>query len=208
MARGPLTSPRKTATQERSRQTVNVLLEATARILVKEGYDKASTNKIAVAAGVSIGSLYQYFPTKEALVAGVVERHMREMLDLVRADLAEVATGPVDEAVRRLVAAMIEAHRVDPKLHRVLVEQIPRTGRLENIENMDRETHKLVRAYLEARRDELAVSDLDTAAFICVKTVEALSHSAVLGEPRMLRKERVEHFTDEVTRLIVRYLRG
>jgi AcrR family transcriptional regulator len=187
---------------------VNVLLEATARILVKDGYDRASTNRIAVAAGVSIGSLYQYFPSKEALVAAVIDRHMGEMLELVREELIEVATRPVDVAVRKLVAAMIDAHRVDPELHRVLVEQIPRTGRLENIEAMDRETYKLVCAYLKAHRDELGVTDLDTAAFVCVKTVEALAHAAVLGEPQMLRKERAEHLTDEIARLIVRYLRG
>jgi AcrR family transcriptional regulator len=62
MARRPLVKPRKTATQERSRATVDALVEATARILVKEGYDKASTNRIAEVAGVSVGSLYQYFP--------------------------------------------------------------------------------------------------------------------------------------------------
>jgi len=71
MVRRPRTNPRKIASQERSRATVDALVEATARILIKEGYDRASTNKIAAVAGVSIGSLYQYFPSKEALVAAV-----------------------------------------------------------------------------------------------------------------------------------------
>ena len=62
MARRPQTAPRKTASQKRSRLTVDALVEATARVLIKEGYDRASTNKIAAMAGVSIGSLYQYFP--------------------------------------------------------------------------------------------------------------------------------------------------
>ena len=78
MARGPLTKPRKAASQVRSRATVDALVEATARILVKEGFDKASTNRIADVAGVSVGSLYQYFPSKEALVAAVAERHQQE----------------------------------------------------------------------------------------------------------------------------------
>ena len=59
-------------------------MEATARILIKEGYDQASTNKIAAVAGVSIGSLYQYFPSKEALVAAVIERHTQELSQVVR----------------------------------------------------------------------------------------------------------------------------
>ena len=72
MAQKTLTKPRKHASQQRSRVTVDALIEATARILVKDGFDKASTNRIAEKAGVSVGSLYQYFPSKEALVAAVV----------------------------------------------------------------------------------------------------------------------------------------
>ena len=71
-------NPRKSASQQRSRLTVDALLEATARVLMKEGYDRTSTNKIAAVAGVSIGSLYQYFPSKEALVAAVIDRHAAE----------------------------------------------------------------------------------------------------------------------------------
>ena len=78
LKRDRATSPRKSATQERSRATVDALLSATARVLVKEGYDRASTNKVAEAAGVSIGSLYQYFPSKEALVSAVIQRHIGE----------------------------------------------------------------------------------------------------------------------------------
>jgi AcrR family transcriptional regulator len=132
MARRPLTNPRKHATQERSRATVDALIEATARILVREGFDKASTNRIAEEAGVSVGSLYQYYPGKEALVAAVIDRHNQEIMQVVRGALAEVASQPIEKAVRRLVAVAIEAHRVDPKLHRVLAEQIPRTGRLDD----------------------------------------------------------------------------
>src|SRR5215510_5260165 len=164
MARKLQTNPRKSASQKRSRLTVDALLEATARVLVKEGYDRASTNRIAEVAGVSVGSLYQYFPSKEALVAAVIDRHMGEMLQLVRDALLEAASHPVERGVRKLVTVMIDAHRVDPRLHRVLQEQIPRTGRLENIEALDQEASALVRVYLEAHREEVGVADLDLAA--------------------------------------------
>src|SRR3569833_3611546 len=72
MTTRPATKPRKDASQDRSRATVDALIEATARILVREGFDKASTNRIAEKAGVSVGSLYQYFPCKEALVVVVL----------------------------------------------------------------------------------------------------------------------------------------
>jgi AcrR family transcriptional regulator len=207
MARKPLTKPRKHASQDRSRATVDALVEATARILVREGFDKASTNRIAEAAGVSVGSLYQYFPSKEALVVAVILRHNEELMQIGRSALAEVASLPIPKAVRRLVTVAIEAHRIDPKLHRVLAEQLPRTGRLENIEVFNREFYTLFRTYLEAHRDELRDVDLDIAAYVCVTSIEALTHNAVLHRSEMLSDEVVGTLVDEATRLIVNYLR-
>src|ERR1700733_9355649 len=120
MAQKPLINPRKNASQQRSRATVDALVEATARILVREGFDKASTNRIAEVAGVSVGTLYQYYPSKEALVVAGIERHNRELMQFVRGELAKVASQPIETAVRRLIAVAIAAHRIDPKLHRVL----------------------------------------------------------------------------------------
>ena len=201
------TKPRKSPTQQRSQLTVAALLKATAHILVKEGYESASTNRIAAAAGVSIGSLYQYFPSKEALVAAVVDRHMQEMLELLRAAVDRVREQPVEAATRELVKVMIDAHRVDPRLHRALVEQVPRVGRLENVRAIDREAYTLIRAYLEAHREELRVADRDVASFVCVATVEALTHAAVVNRPEVL-SDKSGVFAEEVTRLVVGYLRG
>src|SRR5215467_9198781 len=120
MARKLQTNPRKVASQERSRLTVDALLEATARVLIKDGYDRASTNRIAAVAGVSIGSLYQYFPSKEALVAAVVGRHTHELSQVVRNAMFKAGARPIEVGVRELVTAAIDAHRVNPKLHRVL----------------------------------------------------------------------------------------
>lgn len=206
MARKPLTKPRKHASQDRSRATVDALVEATARILVREGFDKASTNRIAEAAGVSVGSLYQYFPSKEALVVAVIVRHNEELMQIARGALAEVASLPIPKAVRRLVTVAIEAHRIDPKLHRVLAEQLPRTGRLEHVEVFNREFYALFRTYLEAHRDELRNVDLEIAAYVCVTSIEALTHNAVLHRSEMLSDEVVGTLVDEATRLIVKYL--
>src|ERR1700691_165946 len=169
MARKPLINPRKNASQQRSRATVDALVEATARILVKEGFDKASTNRIAEVAGVSVGSLYQYFPGKEALVVAVIERHNQEIMQTVRGELADVVSQPLAQGVRKqLVAVAVKAHRVNPKLHRVLAEQIPRVGKLEKLESFNRVNYALFRSYLESRRREIRAVDLDLASFVCV----------------------------------------
>ena len=206
MRRKPLTKPRKHAAQERSRATVDALVEATARILVREGFDKASTNRIAEVAGVSIGSLYQYFPGKEALVVAVIERHNAEIMEVVRPALARAAGQPIVKGVRAIVAAAVDAHRIDPKLHRVLAEQVPRTGRLESVEAFNREAQALFRDYLEERRDELGVQDVGLAAFVCGTSIEALSHTTVLQRPGAPTDETVDTLIDEATRLVVGYL--
>jgi AcrR family transcriptional regulator len=206
LARRPLTKPRKTASQERAHATVDALVEATARILVREGFDKASTNRIAEVAGVSIGSLYQYFPSKEALVAAVVERHQHDIMQTVRAELDDVLALPMEQAVRKLVAVAVQAHRVAPKLHRVLAEQIPRVGPLEKLETFNRENFTLFRAFLERHQDELGVKDLELASFVCVTSIEALTHNAVLH--RRLQDDGVEALIEEGARLVTGYLKG
>ncbi|MBW8714315.1 MAG: TetR family transcriptional regulator [Variovorax paradoxus] len=208
MAKKPVTKPRKIAVQERSRATVGSLVEATARILVKEGFDKASTNRVAEVAGVSIGSLYQYFPSKEALVAAVIERHQQQIMQMVRSELAQVRDQPLDQAIRRFVAVAVAAHRLDPQLHRVLAEQIPRVGRLEKLETFSRENFSLFRAYLETARDELGVDDLELASFVCVTTIEALTHNAVLHHGKVLTGDRMDALIDEGARLVTGYLKG
>jgi len=205
MARPISTNPRKSASQERSRATVEALLDATARVLTKLGYDRASTNRIAAAAGVSVGSLYQYFPNKEALVAALVARHNREMLALLRDALKEVASLDLATAIAKLVRAAVDAHRVDPALHRVFDEQVPRMGQLAKIEALEGETFRLVRSYLEKRRNEISVRDLDSATTILVTTVEALTHQFVIHRPEAPARD-LDRFIDEVTRLVVGYL--
>jgi AcrR family transcriptional regulator len=196
------TVPRKQATQARAQATVDVILKATARILVRDGYDRASTNKIAVAAGVSIGSLYQYFPSKEALVAALVDRHIGEMVELVRREIPILIALPLRQAIERAVRMMVAAHSVDPKLHKVLVEQVPRIGRLEHVEHVEREMIGLARVYLEAKREEISVTNLDLSAYIVVGMIESLTHAAVLTRPELLG----EPFISEVTRAVVNYL--
>ena len=199
------TNPRKTASQKRSRLTVDAILEATARILVREGFDKASTNRIAEVAGVSVGSLYQYFPSKEALVAALIDRHNRQVMQAIQGELAEALKLSIEDAVRRLVSIAVEAHRIDPKLHRALTEQIPRVGRLEHAEFFNRQYYALFENYLKSRRGELSVTDLGLAAFVCVTTIEALTHTAVLHR-KMVSAEEVEALIEQGTRLVVGYL--
>jgi len=204
MGAKPKTALRKVPKQERSRATIDVILTATARILVQEGFDRASTNRIADAAGVSIGSLYQYFPSKEALVAALMERHARQMTEEIVGALERVAPLPVDEAVREMVQLMLRAHAVEPELHKVFAEQVPRMGRLDRLHDVERRMMQLVVGYFELHAGELQVKDFKLAAFVVVTTVEALTHAATIHHAQHLGEGAL---ADEITALVVRYLR-
>jgi AcrR family transcriptional regulator len=78
-------APRKAPRQSRSQATVEVILEAAARVLAKESLEGFNTNRVAEVAGISIGSLYQYFPNKAALTAALIERAQNELIDRIEA---------------------------------------------------------------------------------------------------------------------------
>src|SRR5262249_7792971 len=117
----PRTQRRKLPKQDRAKATVDALLQATAFILVREGYDRASTNRIAKKAGVNIASLYQYFPSKESLVAALIDRHLEAILQRMVVPLASIAAGRAVDTVCELARAYFAMHLADPKLNRALL---------------------------------------------------------------------------------------
>src|SRR5690348_6079184 len=127
------TTPRKRPRQARSKATVDAILDATTRVLLKHGFDGLTTNAVATAAGVSIGSLYQYFPNKEALVAAQIERHIEAVNAALLAEMSRVQTMPLADAVHRLVEVSFEGRGVDPELRRIYVDYGRRVGRLQKL---------------------------------------------------------------------------
>jgi len=205
MATKILTKPRKAPTQDRSRETVEVILTATARVLVDVGYDRASTNKVAEVAGVSVGSLYRYFPSKEALVAALCERHVTQMFAVCEEKLLELQDAPMDLAAREIVRAILRAQSVNPKLHRILIQQVPRVGQLRNVDGLQERFSVMVRGYLESRRKEVRPKNLELAVFALVHAVEAVAHAAVLERPDYLIDGEL---ADELVEMVLRYIQA
>jgi AcrR family transcriptional regulator len=195
-------APRKKPRQSRSTATVESILTAAARVLVRHGYQGASTNRIAEAAGVSVGSLYQYFPSKEAIVLALFERHCEQIGRIVENALLAEASSAVPDVVRSLVRGLLEAHRASPELHAVLTEQVPLIAH-ERHAAMQARVEALVRLTLRARASEVRALDPDLAAFVLVNAVDGLMHKAIL-EPRPGLP--LEAIADEVATLVLRYL--
>lgn len=202
----PKLARRRTPRQERAQSTVESILGATARVLVARGWAGTTTNHVAARAGVSIGTLYEYFPSKEALVAALVGRHLEEAEARLAALARTIAAQPasLEVVVQEIVGAMLELHATAPRLHRVLFEEVPHPPAV----------RARVRALEDGQARALAallprvapVKDAATTARVIVELLEALTHRWILSpgaEP--LPRERMQA---ELERLVLAYLRA
>ncbi len=180
--------PRKSAKQQRSRFTIEAILEATARIVGQVGLERATTNRIAELAGVSIGSLYQYFPGKESLLAALIEREARADLDAMRAALATTRGRPLAEALAYAVRELVARHARSPELYRWMLTYVPGLGQHPKIRAIAAEGRTLVRDMLGERRAELPASrEPALAAMVLGSAVEAAVHTAIFERPEVLK---------------------
>jgi len=170
---------------------------------VEEGYDRASTNRIALAAGVSIGSLYQYFPSKEALVAALVEEHLQKMSDALSAVLTDAKPEGLPETTRVVVKGLIAAYRVDARLHQVLCQEVPKVGELRKVYHFEDQLARSAREYLDMLRESIRHEDLDRAVFLLAHAVPSVIRAAVSTDPEGASDESL---CAELTDLILRYL--
>jgi AcrR family transcriptional regulator len=205
LARPDRLRPRKRPTQARSQRTVDAIVKAAAQVFARRGYAGTTTNHIAERAGVSIGSLYEYFPSKDALLAALMEAHIEEAAAALTAAGADVASRRPDLAgtVRHLVRTMIALHARDRDLHRVLFEEAPLSRPLrQTLRDVEQRTVADV-AMLVDGHPEVRVADVPLAAAVVVHTVEALTHKLVLhGDCGV----DVDAYTEEIVRLVTRYL--
>jgi AcrR family transcriptional regulator len=113
-------SPRKRPQQQRSRVTIDAIFEATIQVLLATGLDRITTIQIADRAGVSVGSLYQYFPNKRALLAAVVRRHIGEVVDATIAACNAAHGKSMGEMCAAMVDAFVAAKTRRPDVSRAL----------------------------------------------------------------------------------------
>jgi AcrR family transcriptional regulator len=183
---------------------VQRILDAAQEVLITKGYDGASTNHIAATAGVSPGSLYQYFPDKDAIVAAVVERYSASLSAAVAASVTESFDQPAPDHVRSSIAALLAALDVHPEFLRAVMEQTPRLGGDSRLVAFERHIGELTRAYLTLNRAQVRPdARFGTASWMLVRMVEHLTVRYILDRPDIGRDE----FLDEITTLALNYLR-
>jgi len=190
--------------QRRSRQTVEAILDAVVRILKREGFDSVTTNRIAEVAGVSIGSLYQYFPDKKAIFVALHARHLEHIDRVIQSTLVEHASSRLDTLLGAMVDAMIEAHLDDPELYELLATEVPHGA--DGAKHFAERLHSVFRLALASRAQELKESrDLDSLSFVVAHMVESLCHGALSRRPpgMSLRDAKTQ-----IVRALMAYLRA
>ncbi len=197
------TEPRKLPKQDRARATVGAILDAAASLLVKNGLARATTNHIAETAGVNIGSLYQYFPSKEAIVGAVVDR----ALEAYEAAMSAAFDDAHDLSLELGLVALTEAHvRIlarDAAIHRAVLRHLPEVDRVSRYRATKAHMTARFSAYLESRAGEADVEDIPSAAGTMVDCVEAVTLGALADRGDNLADDpRVR----ELLRVAQRYL--
>lgn len=195
--------PRKAPRQARSQAMVNTILDATARVLVERGYAATTTNGVAERAGVSVGSLYQYFPNKDALIRALQDRHMRQMYGVIGESLQRCAGLPFDEALALSIEGLVESHRIDAGLHRVLETQFADLAPADAMARFEAALEEQICTLLQHHRAELQVEDLRLASYMLMHALHGLVHAVVDQRPGGVSLKRA---TREIVRLTRAYL--
>ena len=197
-------NPRKSPRQARAKATVDAIIEATTQVLLEDGYDHFTTARAAERAGVSVGSLYQYFPNKAALASAVIDRCCDNFLSAFEAALAGRRRVTLAECVRAIVDVTLVSHHLTPELHRIVIDLAPRIGVADRAQRVSQIATAAIEEVLRKHDDEIAPGiDIAVAATLIETLLEAIAHRAARAHAEHLEGERLAL---EATRLILGYL--
>lgn len=196
----PLT-PRKSPRQARSKVTCDVILDAATQLLAAGGLARFNTNAVAARAGVSIGSLYQYYPNKDAVMVALIHRSQQRQLETVAGAIASLGDASLPEKVRAIVRAAMQHHLDDPLLASAIDHEEARLPIEAELGAYLLQGGQMVRALLILHGAEIAPIDPDHA----IRTLPALIRAATdawanQSPPQLDRAE------EEAVRAVMGYL--
>lgn len=183
--------PRKTPVQARSAVTVGAISEATIQVLLSHGPERLTTTRIAERAGVSIGTLYQYYPNKQALLFAVLEHHLNSVAGRVEAACEAACRKPLAEMIKEMVVAFVDAKMERPDISVVLYQVSANVGGPALIRRNSQRTRKAVEAMLQTAPDTKSPPD-KLAIDIMLAAMAGAIRSLLEAEPSpgAVRKSR------------------
>lgn len=197
-------TPRKEPNQERAKETVEIIVEATAHILEKEGFEKTSTNKIAVKAGVSIGSLYQYFPTKDAIFSFMMDRYVKDQTRMVNKILEDTQHANLKETLHAVISAILETKKKEVRFNKMFAQKLMSFAKYEALNSQDENLIELFKHHLKPYWKEIRTDNIDLTLYFTIQTVKCLPLALMFQNKFELRDPRV---LDELVQLTYSYLK-
>jgi AcrR family transcriptional regulator len=188
------------------RRRVRTILSAAAQVFEAYGYAAGTTNRVAKRAGVSIGTLYQYFPSKEAIAVALVERHVVDTDRRLNEWVGHISSEEhgLHAALHDYVTGMMELHSARPRLQHILLEETPLPERVHNaLLDAERRAAKTMSVLLEVY-PEVPHAHLTPSGFMVVETVESLTHRFA-AHPNGQAVSR-ESFIEELVTMLEAYL--
>jgi AcrR family transcriptional regulator len=195
---------RKPPQQSRSRVTVSTILDAAVRIMDREGADAATTTRIAEVAGVSVGTLYQYFGNRDSILDALQDREFERATEFMLRVLAE-PPGTPEQIARRVIEGLLELYAACPALHRLLVVEGLRVTPTDRVQAFDLRMVSAIRAFLVHAGLPIRRQNQDVAAFIIYNSVRASMLARLLENPAGLDDAAL---VEELSDLVVSYLIG
>jgi AcrR family transcriptional regulator len=190
----------KSPTQERSKQTVSSILEACARIIAREGYFAVTTDKIAVEAGVSIGSLYQFFGNKESVVSALIKQLIEEDRLFFFQKMQPHENLPVSEKIQKMLETGFEIYRMKPELRSALQAVRLYLTEAEYIN----QSRKIFADFVLKNLPQLASNrNPEKVAYITVTAFLSIMNNAILDTPELVNDPVL---VNEMTLMFKKYL--
>lgn len=199
-------TPRKQPYQERAKETVETIVSATAHILEKEGFENISTNKIAEKAGVSIGSLYQYFPTKDAIFNFMMDRFVKSQTKLIDGILENRdPKAELKETIALIISAILDSKRKQVKFHKLFVQKLMSFSAYEVLNRQDEHLIALFKKHLQPHMHEIRKDNLELQLYFVIQAVKSLPTILMFQDRFDYRDKVVDR---ELTELVYSYLKA
>jgi AcrR family transcriptional regulator len=201
----PDLSPRKRPVQERSRHLVEAIVEATRRLLISDGYKTLTMARIAKVAGVSPGSLYQYFPSVDSLLVVLYEQVRVQELQSFEALQEALRPLPLEQAIERLLLGLSSLLNAGLPLASELAKWVPVLDPAEEkIAPIDQRVTDLVSGFLRVRADETRELDPDLAGMMVARSLLSVVRYALAEQPTLITEPR---FFAELVQLVHGFVR-
>lgn len=195
---------KKQPTQERSKFMVTIIKKSATRVLKENGLDGFNTNTVAEIAGVSIGSLYQYFGSKETLIAEIKRDHFQQLRNYFQQAQENLQTSQLGELINAFIDASVKGHEQDPKLHKILSGELE-GFKIKEKDNSDdsilRKVSHALTLYKDQLRDNL---DIETASELIYHLVEKTVHDTIINQRNTKKKQ--EQIIAELKTVVLTYL--